>query len=191
MPPSHAPSGNNEGWIKTTSFWGGVIQDWTDFAWAINPTQLIADYFIGNNTKIDVVIAPDKGAYEFAKEIADKLNADSVYIDAHRSRKDATRINTKNALDINLSGKRVLIPDDWILTGSKVKNAIELLKKRKDNSPAEIHVGVIHGELTGNAYKELADSGIRLHCSNTIKNPEEKIDITPLLAERIKNIFID
>ncbi|NOX71339.1 MAG: hypothetical protein GXO64_01425, partial [Candidatus Micrarchaeota archaeon] len=176
---------DEEGWISTTTGKGEELQNWTGFAWAINPSSLLADYFISNKIKIDIVIAPDKGAYDFAKFIAEKIGAQCAYLDAHRSRKDATKITTRNMLDVNLTGKNILIPDDWILTGSKTKNAIDILKGGEFGNPDNIYVSVVHGEMTGDTYRELVKRGIMLLCSNTIENPEATIDITPLLAKRI------
>ena len=183
---------DREGWIKTETE-GHVIQDWTGFAWAVNPVRHVAEFFIKKGIKIDAVIAPDRGAYEFSSYIAGILEAESSYIDSHRMRSDPRIIVNKKEFAMDLAEKNVLLVDDWILTGSKIKNAIDALLKGGENfsPPKSIHVAVIHGELTGNTYDELMKRGIKLYCTNTMKNPAENIDITPLIADRIERLFLN
>ena len=178
---------DKEDWIKTD------YQNWKEFAWAVNPVKLIPDYFRKNNIAIDIVVAPDKSAYDFSKYIADSIGADCLCIDSHRSREDCGIVTSKNALHRDLSGKFVLIPDDWILAGGKTKNAIKFVRPKghKDKWPKEIHIAVIHGEMNGNAYDELMEKDIKLYCTNSVENPAGIIDVTDILADRIKKLFLD
>ena len=178
---------DGEGWIKTE------YQNWTNFVWAINPVKVIPEYFRKKNIHIDLVVAPDRGAYDFSEYIANKLGAECSYIDSHRSREDCNIVMTKNDLCKDLSGKSILIPDDWILAGGKTKNAIKFLKPegQKEKWPKEIHIAVIHGEMNGNAYEELMERNIKLYYTNSVENPAGVIDVTIIMADRIKKLFLD
>lgn len=200
--------GEGEGWIRTAADGNDIskmiidseevekegnkiIQDWTNFAWAINPVKIVAEHFSENDIKIDVVVAPDRGSYPFSKFIADSMGAECAVIDSHRWRKDTNQI-TSDGIDYDVSGKSVLIPDDFILAGGKTRHAIDQVRKGNDKSkwPKEIHIAVIHGEMSGTAYESLMKRNVELYCSNSIKNPAEKLDITPILARRIHEKFI-
>ena len=207
-PHDFRPEGDREGWIKTACskenpselLLGNeeignrevsIIQDWTGFAWSVTPVKIISDFVKRKNIRIDAVISADKSAYSFSKFIADKLGVECILIESHRSREDATKITCNNEINAKLKGKSVLLPDDMILTGSKIFHAINCLRSDENNSPEEIHIAEIHGEFTGDTYEKLIEKNVKVYCSNTIQNPAEVMDITEILAERINRLFLD
>ncbi len=206
-PHDFRPEDDREGWIKTACskkdpskvLLGNaeirdkdvrIIQDWTDFAWSVNPVSIISDFFRKKNIKIDSVVAADKSAYGFSKFVAGELGVECILIESHRSRDDTTKITCETEPNLKLKGKSVLLPDDMILTGSKIFHAIDCLRSEENDCPKEIHIAVIHGEMTGNTYEKLLERDVKVYCSNSIANPVEFMDMTPVLAERINRLFL-
>jgi len=136
--------------------------------------------------KNKIVVAPDKGGRERAKQLAKKLRTKVVFLQKSRPKLGEVIVRQKK---INLQGKTAIIFDDMIDTGATIVQTAKILKKNKASS---IIVCAAHGLFSKNAIKELNKSPIdRIFVSNTvpIKKKSKKIkviSIESLLKKHLK-----
>ncbi len=156
------------------------------------PVQL--EYF-GNIGGEIVVVSPDAGGVERAREFAKRLkNASIAIIDKRRE-----RANVSKVMHIvgDVKGKVSILLDDMIDTGGTIVQAAEALIR---DGASTVYAGCTHAVLSGNAIERL--NGSRLHklvVTNTIPLNEkaeklerlEVLDVSPILGEAIKRIHDD
>ncbi|HIJ00141.1 MAG: ribose-phosphate pyrophosphokinae [Candidatus Methanomethylophilaceae archaeon] len=145
----------------------------------VKAAPAIGKYFQGRG--IDLVLAPDIGASERAKMIANYIGA--PYDHMEKVRISGTEVRISPA-EIDCRGKSVLIVDDIISTGGTILAACEELHKQ---GAASISVACTHGVFANNALKRLTGSTVdSLLCCNTLENEVSNISVAPLVAEAIK-----
>jgi len=102
-----------------------------------------------------VVIAPDKGGVERAKEMAEILGSELACI-------EKTRVGNGREIHMHLmeeiDSEDALIIDDIIDTGGTVLEAADLLKQKGIKN---IYVAATHGLFSGDAIKNLEKSNIK------------------------------
>ncbi len=113
-----------------------------------------------------LVVSPDKGGVERAKNIAKILKAPLITI--KKTRKDGIKME----LDKKLPKKSVLIVEDMISTGTTLIKAAKLLKKQ---GAEKIYCISTHGLFVKGARKRLLGSGIqKIFVTNTISGKSSK-----------------
>lgn len=134
--------------------------------------------------KIDIVLAPDKGALQRALNVANKFNVTYDYLDKFRDRVTGEITIDSKALDVK--GKNVVIVDDIISTGKTIAKAAEVLYKAGANN---VYAVVTHALLSRESLDILSKAGLsRLVISNTIEQQLDLpswitvIDLSPILC---------
>ncbi|NJE54131.1 ribose-phosphate diphosphokinase [Thermococcus sp. 21S9] len=138
----------------------------------VSPARVIADYFrekLGDG----IVLAPDKGAHERARAVAQELGLE--YSHFEKKRVSPTEVEMR-PVDIDVRGKNVLIVDDIISTGGTMVKASEILRKL---GAGKIFVGVTHGVFAEGAIERVSKAVDELAVTNTIPTPVSKISIVP------------
>ncbi|WP_297515597.1 ribose-phosphate diphosphokinase [Thermococcus sp.] len=138
----------------------------------VSPARVIADYFrekLGDG----IVLAPDKGARERARAVAQELGLE--YSHFEKKRISPTEVEMR-PVDIDVKGRNVLIVDDIISTGGTMVKASEILKKL---GAERIFVGVTHGVFAEGAIERVSNAVDELAVTNTIPTPVSKISIVP------------
>jgi ribose-phosphate pyrophosphokinase len=138
--------------------------------------------------KIDLVLAPDKGALHRAEVVAKTFNIPYDHLDKFRDRATGEiKIDIK-ALDV--VNKNIAIVDDIISTGKTLAKATDILYKLGAN---KVYAVVTHALISDETIKILSSSNIeKLFIANTIEHRTELlkwmevIDISELLCEKIK-----
>jgi len=102
---------------------------------------------------IDLVLAPDKGALDRAKQASTIIGCDFDYMEKTRIDGTTVEIKPKN---LNVQDKNVAIVDDIISTGGTMAKSIEELKKY---GAKKIFVACTHGLFAGGAVKKLVSAG--------------------------------
>lgn len=81
------------------------------------------------NTNYDYVVAPDKGAVEKARTIAEHLEVDIVFANKVRDVSTGKLINMDIPYEVDFTGKKVLIPDDIADNAGTHVRLADLLKQ--------------------------------------------------------------
>lgn len=138
-----------------------------------------------------MVVSPDAGGVERARELGKRLNASLAIIDKRRE-----KANVSKVMHIigNVQGKTAILLDDMIDTGGTIVQAAEALR---DNGAKAVYACCTHPVLSGNAVRKIADSPIKeMIATNTIPLSAEAkkvkkikvLDVSPILGEAIKRI---
>ena len=141
-----------------------------------------------------VIVSPDAGGVERAREMGKRLNASLAIIDKRRE-----KANVSKVMHIigDVKDKVAIILDDMMDTGGTIVQAAEAIKK---NGASAVYACCTHPVLSGSAVERIANSPLKeLIVTNTIPLSEaarkvEKIkvlDVSPILGEAIKRIHSD
>src|SRR6185369_9702698 len=103
-----------------------------------------------------------------------------------------TRVEARSLIG-DVTGKRCILVDDEILTGSSMVEAADLLIAQ---GAREVYAAAVHSVLAGNALERLKHSAIReLVTTDSLRQPIEQsssflrvLSVAPLLAEVIQRI---
>ena len=144
----------------------------------INTSSVFADYLRAFN--LDFIISPDDGGRSRADSIARLLNCGSMNLD--KIRIDPTRTEISKP-DEDISGKRAVIVDDIISTGSTIINASRILKS---SGVSWLSIAAVHGIFLNQSAEKIMQNASDVAVSNTIDTPYSKIDVSPVISEYIK-----
>jgi ribose-phosphate pyrophosphokinase len=141
----------------------------------ISAIPAIADYL--HSKKIDLVLAPDKGAFTNAKKAAEILKCDVDYLEKTRIDGTTIKIAPKN---LDVTDKKVAIIDDIISTGGTMATAI---KELKNQHAAKVYVACTHGLFAGSAIEKLSNA----HCdeiiaTDTIESKYSKVKMAQIIS---------
>jgi ribose-phosphate pyrophosphokinase len=146
----------------------------------LSANDLIKDY-IKKNFKNCVILGPDEESYQWAKEIADEINADIAI--AKKTRYSSTHVKVEIKSDVPIKNKDIIIIDDIISTGKTILETIKIIKKDK---PKSIRVIAIHGIFADpKTYQEIKKNTKEIITTNTIKNTHSKIDVSKIIADSL------
>ena len=131
--------------------------------------------------KDPLVISPDQGGKERAKEFARELGSEYVALEKKRDRKTGkVQIKTK---DIDVAGRDLILVDDMISTGGSIVKATQFLKKRKCK---KIYVACTHALLMNDAQGKIKRAGVtKIVSTNTIPGKTSVVDISNTIVKAI------
>ncbi len=139
--------------------------------------------FKGNEGNL-VIVAPDVGSVNIARNLAEKLDASIAIVEKRRQ-----KANVSEVLNIigNVKDKTVLIADDMVDTAGTLCNSADAILKI--GQAKEVYACATHGILSGPAIERIKNSSIKeLIITDTIPLPEEKnLDMIRVLT--VSNLF--
>ncbi len=144
----------------------------------LDAVPLLAEYLNGK-VKNPLVIAPDKGSLNYAKEAARVMDCEFNHLS--KKRVSGTEVVIKSK-DLEVKGHDIIILDDIISTGGTIVEAVKVIRGWH---PASINVGCVHGLFINGveAFKGVVD---RLIATDTLDNPVAKVSVAELLAKDLK-----
>ena len=142
----------------------------------------LVGFFKKLSLKNPLVVSPDQGGKERAKEFAKEFNSDYIALEKTRDRKTGkVKIKTKNLKQVE--NRDLILVDDIISTGGSIIKATQFLKKQKCK---KIYVACTHALLMNNAEKKIKKAGITsIISTNTIPGKTSKVDISKTIAKAI------
>jgi ribose-phosphate pyrophosphokinase len=131
--------------------------------------------------KNPLVVSPDQGGKERAKEFAKELGSEYIALEKTRDRKTGkVQIKTKN---IDVANRDLILVDDMISTGGSIVKATQFLKKQKCK---KVYVACTHALLMNNAEKKIRKAGVtKIISANTIPGKTSIVDISNTIAKAI------
>jgi ribose-phosphate pyrophosphokinase len=120
---------------------------------------------------VDIVVSPDAGSFYLAEDVAEELGAEAAHFDKERI--SATEVNS--AFDMDVRGKRILVVDDIISTGTTIEKTCNILK---DRGAKVIEVACVHGLF-------LKSLCVRAHASDTIESRCSDYTVSGLIARAL------
>lgn len=143
----------------------------------------LVKYFKKLSLKNPLVVSPDQGGKERAKEFAKEFNSDYIALEKKRDRKTGkVEIKTKHIDEV--TGRDLILVDDMISTGGSIIKATQFLKKQKCK---RVYVACTHALLMNDAEKKIKRSGVtRIISANTIPSKASIVDISNTIVKAIK-----
>ena len=143
----------------------------------------LARYFKKINLNNPLVVSPDQGGKERAKEFADKFGSGFIALKKQRDRKSG-KIQIKTGVLDEVIGRDLILVDDMISTGESIIKATEFLRKQKCN---RVFVTCTHALLMNNAEKKIKKAGVaKIISTNTIPGNSSLVDVSSTIAKAIK-----
>lgn len=154
---------------------------------------ILAEYFKSKGLDNVVVVSPDHGGVQRARNLAERIGAPLAIIDKRRPEANVAEI--MNIIG-DIQGKQVIMIDDIIDTAGTITQGAQALM---DRGATEVYACCTHPVLSGPAFERLEKSPIKeVVVTNTIPLDAEKIipkiktlSVAPLLGEAIQRIHED
>ena len=142
----------------------------------------LVGFFKKLSLKNPLIVSPDQGGKERAKEFAKEFNSDYISLEKTRDRKTGkVKIKTKNLEEVK--NRDLILVDDIISTGGSIIKATQFLKKQKCR---KIYVACTHALLMNDAEKKIKKAGVTsIISTNTIPGKTSKVDISKTIAKAI------
>jgi ribose-phosphate pyrophosphokinase len=140
----------------------------------------IADH-IKKTINNPIIIAPDKGAFGFAKEIAEILGCEYDYLEKTRLSPEVVETKPKN---LDVKGKEAIIIDDIISTGGTIVNAVKILK---EHGATKVIVSCVHPVLVEDALLKIFAADVDdVIATDTLRSDVSMISVAQLVADVLK-----
>jgi len=142
----------------------------------------LVKYFKKLSLKNPLVVSPDQGGKDRAKEFAKKFESEYIALEKKRDKKTGkVQIKTKNSDKV--AGRDLILVDDMISTGGSIIKATQFLKKQKCK---RVYVACTHALLMNNAEKKIRKAGVtRIISVNTIPGKTSVVDVSNTIAKAI------
>jgi ribose-phosphate pyrophosphokinase len=143
----------------------------------------LAEYFRKINLKNPLVVSPDQGGKERAREFAKHFGSEFIALTKCRDRKTG-KVKIATSKFDEVKGRDLILVDDMISTGGSIVKATEFLKKQKCR---RVFVACTHALLMDNAENKIKNSGVvKIVSTNTIPGKTSVVDISNTIAQAIK-----
>jgi len=142
----------------------------------------LVKYFKKLSLKNPLVVSPDQGGKDRAKEFAEKFGSEYIALEKKRNRKTGkVQIKTKNSDKV--IGRDLILVDDMISTGGSIIKATQFLKKQKCK---RVFVACTHALLMNDAEKKIRKAGVtKIVSANTIPGKTSIVDVSNTIAMAI------
>lgn len=160
----------------------GVVDNYGIDMYNVSGFKAISAYLRNMNLENPVIIGPDEKAGTWAKEIADIVGAEYDSLKKERNR-DTGEIKTIDKLNIETSGRDVVIIDDMAAGGGTLVNALDILGQKPKRKIAI----VVHPLLLGNCLKKVREKSDLFLATDTIPSEISKISVVGEIAKIIEH----
>jgi len=142
----------------------------------------LVKYFKKLSLKNPLVVSPDQGGKDRAKEFAKEFGSEYIALVKKRDRKTGkVKIKTKNTDKV--TDRDLILVDDMISTGGSIIKATQFLKKQKCK---RVFVACTHALLMNDAEKKIRKAGVtKIVSANTIPGKTSVVDVSNTIAKAI------
>jgi ribose-phosphate pyrophosphokinase len=129
-----------------------------------------------------MVAGPDKGSSEFLSPFRDAIFMEKSKL--FREGRDVREYEVVVKVPEGLSGKKVLLLDDIVSSGSTMIEAAGALKGKK----CSVMVGCVHGLFIGDSLKKIGKLADYVFCTDTVESEAAKVSVAKLIAKEIERM---
>ncbi len=148
----------------------------------VSAMEGLVKHFKKMKMKDPLVVSPDLGGQERAKEFASLLKTGSIALKKHRDRKTG-KVNIISE-KVVVKNRDLIIVDDMISTGGSIIKATQFLKRQKCK---RVFVACTHALLVNNAAKKIKNAGVsQIISTNTIPGDSAKVDVSKVISDALK-----
>lgn len=156
-----------------------ILDFFSTSAYSCSAVPELAKYL--KNKNIDMILAPDKGALERAKQASEIIDCDFDYMEKTRIDGKTIEIKPKK---LDAQNRKVAIIDDIVSTGGTMAKSIQQLKK---HGAKNVYVACTHGLFAGDAIKKLSSAGSKeIIATDTIQSKFSKVKIASCISPFLK-----
>lgn len=142
----------------------------------------LAKYFKRLHLKNPLVVSPDMGGVERARNFAKLMGTDYIALKKRRDRRTG-EVTIKSSEDDSVKGRDVILVDDMISTGGSIVKAAEHLRAQKCG---KIYASCTHALLIGDAERKIRKAGVtRIVSTNTIPGKTGMVDVSSVILKAI------
>ena len=158
-----------------------ILNFFSTSAFSCSAVPELAKYL--KEKEVNMILAPDKGAFDRAKQASKIIDCDFDYMEKTRIDGTTVEIKPKN---LDARGKKVAIIDDIISTGGTMAQSIKELKKQ---GAKQVLVACTHGLFARDAIKKLVSAGCNdIISTDTIKSDFSKVKIAPCISRLLSSL---
>lgn len=144
----------------------------------------LAKYLKKLRLKDPLVVSPDLGGTERAREFAGRFSSGFIALEKRRDRRTGKVRIASPDLD-EVRGRDAVLVDDMISTGGSIVKAAEFLKGQ---GCRRIFVACTHALLLNGAGAKIRKAGVsRIVSTNTVPGAASAVDVSGSVAEAIRN----
>ncbi|MBW3583737.1 MAG: ribose-phosphate diphosphokinase [Euryarchaeota archaeon] len=159
-----------------------ILDGFTGETLSVSAIPEIAAHLKSQN--VDLVLAPDKGALDRAKEAAQVLGCEHDHLEKTRLSGDEVVMKAKH---LDVKGRTVAIIDDIISTGGTMAKATGHLM---DQGATKVYCAATHGLFVGNASRRLMEKGVAaVIVTDTIERDESVISAAPAVERGLRRLL--
>ncbi len=143
----------------------------------------LARYFGKLSLHDPLVVSPDMGGLERARNFASLMGLDYIALKKHRDRRTG-EVSIKSPDHSEVRGRDLILVDDMISTGGSIVKAAEHLKRQKCG---RVYASCTHALLIGDAEKRIRKAGVaKIVSTNTIPGRTSLVDVSSVIVEAIE-----
>jgi ribose-phosphate pyrophosphokinase len=153
----------------------------------VSSIPLLADYAASKlKLRRPIVVSPDAGGAERAKEFARRLKTDAVALKKSRD-KTTGEVTVDEKLDADVSGRDAVLVDDMISSGGSIVKAAEMLRKK---DTGKVYAICAHALLIGDAAQKIKAAGVQdVIATNSVPGEYAKVDLSPAIVDAVKSRY--
>jgi len=134
-----------------------------------------------------ITVSPDAGGSDRAREFAKHLKTDMMALKKSRDRSTG-EVTVDGKLDIDVTGRDVILVDDMISSGSSIVKAAEVLRKK---GAGKVYAMCAHALLIGDAAHRIKAAGVQdIIATNSVPGEYSKVDMSPAIADALKSRYM-
>lgn len=152
----------------------------------VSSIPLLADYASKMRLHDPIVVSPDAGGTNRAKEFARHLDIDVLVLKKSRH-KVTGDVTIEERLDIDISKRDAIVIDDIISSGGSLIKAAEVLNKK---GAGKIYAMCAHALLINDAAQKIKSAGVEdIVSTNSVPGQYAKVDLSPEIALALKSRY--
>ena len=130
-----------------------------------------------------IVVSPDAGGADRAKEFAQRLQTDIVTLKKSRDRTTG-EVTVDEKLESDVFGRDAVLVDDMISSGGSIIKAAEMLRKK---GASKVYAMCAHALLIDDAAKKIKAAGVQdVIATNSVPGEYARVDLSPAITDALK-----